>query len=448
LARLAQCSLNEGVRVLRLQGTANIQTIRAQTGAPVIGLIKRDFQDSEVYITPTSQEVEALIATGCEVIALDGTSRIRPRGEKLPDLIQMIHRVGKLAMADCDSIDSIRFAIHSGADIVSTTLSGYTHESSARQGPDLELVAATAREFPDVILLAEGRYETESQVSDARRLGAMGVVIGGAINDPLKMTKKFLAAAKTQTQRRIGAVDLGGTWLRFGEFIFDPMPRLLRSERIPLPPLHTDRLEWIESQAKDLQQVGISAGGVIDPQTSNIVEAKAFVPDYVGNSFSLPGREVVAMNDGLAQAFGHAQAFPLSRRVATLALGTGVGCGVASRLTVESVDERGDYPRLNDQTLSTGQTFEDILGGLKLGANPSQPDQAKAIEVASEAYTMVRSLFQPNLVVVCGGVGLSSWLLPLWESLGASVALSPYGADAGLFGAAWLAYHDPMGANR
>lgn len=439
LLRLAQASLASGVRVLRLQGAETVAHIRRQTRATVIGLIKREYEGFEPYITPSMTEVQDLLTTGCEVIALDGTARQRPGGQSLADLISAIHAHGKLAMADCDTLASVRYAVESGADLVGTTLSGYTPDTLPQSGPDLALVRAAVAEGGAVVI-AEGRYAEDWQVQAALRAGATAVVIGGALNDPVKLTQRFLSASR-RPAGYTGAVDLGGTWLRWG--LFDSDWRLLDTDRVELPRAYTKRQAWLRSKFAEHRpkRVGISAGGVI-ASDGFVSSAKGFIPNYVGRPVAQLRTKIVAMNDGLATAWGHA-CLPqfAGLRVATVALGSGVGMGVALRDDVVT-NRHGDYPRLNDLTTRAGTTFEEILGGLQLGADPSPEARAEAIRVGREAIETVQSLFMPDVTVVAGGVGLSDWFGTEIQGMDGVVA-SPFGADAGLYGAAALALWPP-----
>ncbi len=439
LLPLAGASRGEGATILRLEGVAAIKHIRPKLGLPVMGLLKRSYEGSEVYVTPTSCEVQELIESGAEMIALDATRRERPGGEKLEDLIKMIKVAGRLAMADCDSVASIHYAMRCGADFVSTTLAGYTRETRLTRGPDLEFIREAVREC-DLPVLAEGRFTTPSQAQAALRIGAAGVVIGGAINDPIKQTRAFVSSVSRPTGL-VGAVDIGGTWIRFG--VFDSTGQLLTTERAELPPTKEEREDWILERVEGsrVTRLGISTGGVVDPASGTVIEAKEIIPDHVGSRFTSAvfGIPTVALNDGLATAWGHA-CYPdfAGRRVATLALGTGVGCGFVSDMKI-MIGPNGNYPRLNDLGALPGETFEDLLGGANI-ENPTNQDQSRAKLASVRALRTIHAMWMPEVTVLCGGVGLSDWLgIP--ES-GVTVR-SPYGADAGLYGAAWLAIMPP-----
>ena len=446
IVRLATASLETGARVLRLQGIENIRAVRAAyPQVPIIGLIKADYPESAVYITPTLTEVQALIETGCQIIALDFTARARPGGVGREVLATAAHEAGRLVMADIDTPENALAARQAECDLISTTLAGYTNERARSVGPDLNLLVELARQPGGALLIAEGRLETGGDVALARTLGADAVVIGGALNDPRKNTARLARAAAPRAER-VGCIDLGGTWLRFGVLTAGTWEITDRAQ-IALPSTMAERRAWMKTQAQaaGVTRLGIAAGGVIDPASATVVAAKGFIPDYVGQTFALEGTEVIALNDGLATAWGHAR-WPESagRRVATLALGTGVGAGVADGFDVQ-MHPSGDYPRLNDLPFGEGGlTVEDVLGGLNLGRNPSPDQQARAIEAAQRALQALK-IALPETVVVCGGVGRQPWLQSGLQARCPETPLvaSPFGEDAGLVGAAMLAMWPP-----
>lgn len=439
LRRLAESSLKQGVGLLRMQGVENIRA-GLSLGVPVIGLIKRVYGDSDVYITPTEKEVDELLQTGCEMIAMDMTTRVRPGGVDVRHLVERCHRAGRLVLGDVDGYESGLYAAECGADVVSTTLSGYTGDRAIVGSPDLDTVRRLRG--CGVPVLAEGRYTEPVEAFSAVRGGAAGVVIGGALNDPVKQTRRFIEGVAPRRDP-VGCVDLGGTWLRFG--VLSPYGELTSVERISLPAIHSDRLSWIRERAvrAGVSRVGVSAGGVVTPSTGVVTEAKGFIPDYVGRSFLIDGLKVFALNDGLATAWGHAL-HPdwCGQRVATLALGSGVGSGVASVCGIDT-DADGNYPRWNDLIVTGHQTVEDILGGLQLEALGEQGRTA-ALEVARKLFEVLDNLFVDR-IVVCGGVGLSPWFVEdLPQVCGRTpVDTSPYQENAGLIGAGWLALKPP-----
>lgn len=406
-----------------------------------MGLIKRTYPDSEVYVTASLREVDELLATGCEIVAFDATSRPRPGGVNVASLIDRIHAAGALAMADCDSVESISSAKRLGADIASTTLAGYTDATGRRVGLDLELVAAASK--LGIPLLAEGRYEEPWQARAALRAGACAVVIGGALNDPVKQTRSFLAAMRPQAEE-VGAVDIGGTWLRAGIVSADGTIRDV--ERAPNPKERTPRLRWIQDwiDRTGVKRVGIGAGGIIDPSNGEVLYSKPIILDHVGTIFTLDlsRADVTALNDGHATAWAHAMHPGFAgKRVATIALGTGVGCGVVDRGRI-LMGRRGEHPRLNDTPTKSGRIYEELLGGAALSPDPSAEQRLTANEAVREACQLVQELYYPDAIVLAGTVGLADWL-QVPSLAGVEIERSPYGSDAGLVGAGFLSMFPP-----
>ena len=439
LLRMAKASLQEGVKVLRLEGAENISLIRKETGAACIGLIKRRYEDSEVYITPTNAEVEELLATGCEVVSLDTTERNRPGDEDLGALIEKCHAAGRLVMADCDTFSAGHNAVDHGADILGPTLAGYTPDTTLTQGPDLP----TLQSLLDLHrpTLAEGRYQEEWHIEAALRLGACGVVVGGALNDPVKQTRRFLSAA-ARHPRPVAAFDLGGTWMRFGSF--SASWELVESDWVQMPATHTKRLDWMNEKVlrARVDRAGVSSGGIIDPESGQVLSAKGIIPGLEKASLKLDA-QTFALNDGLAQAWGHA-CYPLfaGKSVATLALGTGVGTGFVHHY--EFVPVRSGYPGgINDLFTSEGKTIEELCGGAALGKEATEEQRLAAVHAAKEAVRVIESVYAPEIIVVSGGVGLSEWMLDALVE--GNVQPTPFGHDAGLYGAAALALFPPRG---
>ncbi|MDI4632407.1 putative N-acetylmannosamine-6-phosphate 2-epimerase [Pelomonas sp. V22] len=187
--RLAQAALHGGACAVRIEGAARVARVRQGISAPVIGIVKRDLPDSPVRITPLQEDVQALVAAGADVIAVDATARQRP--DSVRDLLVAIHASGAVAMADCSSLDDARAAAALGFDIVGTTLSGYTGGEVPAE-PDYELLAALSREHPRV--MAEGRYNTPEQAAKAITLGAWAVTVGTAITRTESVASWFSSA--------------------------------------------------------------------------------------------------------------------------------------------------------------------------------------------------------------------------------------------------------------
>ncbi|MEX2962612.1 N-acetylmannosamine-6-phosphate 2-epimerase [Microbulbifer sp. TYP-18] len=175
--RFAKAAVAGGADGLRIEGISRLAKVRvALPGTLLIGIVKRNLNDSPVRITALSEDVRALAQAGADVIAVDATERVRP--EPVAILISLINQLGKVAMADCSRMHEAEQAFAAGAAIVGTTLSGYTGGPIPR-GPDFELLQAMAAKFPRV--MAEGRFNTPAQCAQAKRLGAWAVTVGTAI---------------------------------------------------------------------------------------------------------------------------------------------------------------------------------------------------------------------------------------------------------------------------
>ncbi|WP_018886894.1 N-acetylmannosamine-6-phosphate 2-epimerase [Paenibacillus massiliensis] len=202
MARVADAAERGGAVAIRANGAEDVRVIKRTVSIPVIGLIKRDYPDSEVYITPTLQEVDELHEAGADMIALDATNRPRPQGCTLVSVLQHAAELNLPCMADISTLEEAVQAEALGAACISTTLSGYTSYSPKMIGPHLELVREAAQAV-GIPLMAEGRISEPAQVEQALRLGAYAVVVGSAITRPQWITARFAeAAAKVVTLER------------------------------------------------------------------------------------------------------------------------------------------------------------------------------------------------------------------------------------------------------
>jgi N-acylglucosamine-6-phosphate 2-epimerase len=198
MARMAMAAEKGGAVGLRVNGPDDTRAVMAASSLPVLAIYKVDYPDSEVRITPTVADSIALLETGAPFIALDGTNRPRPNGERLADSVAAIHERGALAFADLATRDDLAGAIEAGVDAVGTTLSGYTAESASdTDEPDLDLLAWLVTYSP-VPVFAEGRYWTPQQASAALEIGASFVVVGTAITNPMKITERFVQATRAE----------------------------------------------------------------------------------------------------------------------------------------------------------------------------------------------------------------------------------------------------------
>lgn len=196
MAKMSLAAKEGGAVAIRANGRDDIIAIKKSTKLPTIGIVKRKYKDSEVYITPTLREVTELIDSGTEVIALDATKRDRPNKSSLRDLITYIKKNSDiLVMGDVSTVTEGVAAIEDGCDFVSTTLSGYTSYSRSLDGPDFTLIEELTL-YPHITVIAEGKISTPEDVLHAYSKGAHSVVVGTAITRPEVITSRFVKAIK------------------------------------------------------------------------------------------------------------------------------------------------------------------------------------------------------------------------------------------------------------
>jgi len=190
VVRYARASQAAGARALRIESLRDLQAVRPVTRLPIVGLVKREIPGTDVFITPTPDDVHALAEAGADVIAFDGTDR--PRPHTIEALLAATHAAGKEAMADVATFEEGVAAWSAGCTYVGTTLSGYVPGSPELDGPDLELVRRLS--LAGARTIAEGRIATPEQAREAMRLGAYGVTIGTAISRPERLAEAFASA--------------------------------------------------------------------------------------------------------------------------------------------------------------------------------------------------------------------------------------------------------------
>lgn len=191
---MMQSVVSGGAAGLRVAGSRDVK-IAKTFNIPVIGLTKPDKLPENwkevVYITPGIKEVNELIEADADIIAFDGTMRQRPDGSNLREIIELIHSHNKLAMADISTFEEGINAENLGADIISTTLAGYTKDSETdNDKPDFELLEKLVKTLKKPVFL-EGRVWYPEEVKKAFEIGAHSVVIGSAVTRPHLITKRF-----------------------------------------------------------------------------------------------------------------------------------------------------------------------------------------------------------------------------------------------------------------
>lgn len=195
MAVMARAAKEGGAGGIRANGVSDIRAIRKEVDLPVIGIIKKDYPGTPMYITVTMAEVDALVACGVDILAVQGTSALRPDGKTAAEFIREIKAKypDQLVMADIATLEEAMACAAAGADFVGTTMRGYTPETTGINDIDFDFVAQLAKECPAKVI-AEGHIHYPEQARKALEAGAYALVVGGAITRPAEITARFTAA--------------------------------------------------------------------------------------------------------------------------------------------------------------------------------------------------------------------------------------------------------------
>lgn len=469
----ALAALSAGAVGLRIESARYVSAVRKATDAPIIGLIKRDLDDSPVRITPFIADVEALAAAGADIIAFDATDRVRPASVEA--LAAAVHKAGKLSMADCSCVDDGRRALAVGVDFVGSTMSGYTGGPEPTE-PDIELVAALRQLTPNVI--AEGRIRTTEHAQAAARAGASSVVVGSAITRTEHVTAWFrdalqavYAPAPTPV---VLSVDLGGT---------KTMASLVKgSEVLETVEIRTNRSGSPESWLKAIAEavgpwkgrfaaLGFAVTGAVRNgrwramnEATLAIKGEFALQTRAAELFDVPA---IVVNDAQAAAWGEFKASGDEADLVFMTVSTGLGGGiVANGRLLGGV--AGHFGQMHDPDGGSLPLESRICGPFiaaeaeRLGHN-IEPKAVFEAAMAGEEWAGliidgvarrfarlccdIQLSLDPARIVVGGGVGLAAGFL---DRVRAEIAaLSPaavpqlqparLGASAGIVGVADLA---------
>ena len=194
MGRMAKAAKEGGACGIRANSREDIEEIKRNVELPIIGIVKKEYADSPVYITPTMREVDALVEAGADIIALDATGSRRPGGVLLDDFVEEIRNryPGQPLMADCSTVEEVLHADRLGFDFLGTTLVGYTEQSAGKQieENDFEIIWQILEKVNHPVI-AEGNINTPQKARRVLEIGCYSVVVGSIITRPQVITRTF-----------------------------------------------------------------------------------------------------------------------------------------------------------------------------------------------------------------------------------------------------------------
>lgn len=199
MGRMALAAQEGGASGIRANTKEDIAEIRSQVDLPLIGIVKRDYEGCEVYITPTMKEIDELIEVKPEIIAMDATSALRPGGKTLDEFFREVREKypEQLFMADCSTVEEAFHADEIGFDFIGTTMVGYTPQSRDLriEDQDFEIIQRILSKVKHPVI-AEGNINTPEKAKRVIELGCYSVVVGSIITRPQLITRSFADALK------------------------------------------------------------------------------------------------------------------------------------------------------------------------------------------------------------------------------------------------------------
>ena len=200
MGRMARAAKEGGAAGIRANTKEDIKEIQEVTGLSIIGIVKRDYPDSAVYITPTMKEIEELMEVKPEIIAIDATGALRPGNVTLADFFHQIKEKypEQKLMADCSTIEEALFADELGFDFIGTTMVGYTPQSKGLkiEENDFEILRTILKKVKHPVI-AEGNVNSPEKAKRVIELGSYAVVVGSSITRPQLITKGYAEAVNS-----------------------------------------------------------------------------------------------------------------------------------------------------------------------------------------------------------------------------------------------------------
>ncbi|NMA64657.1 MAG: N-acetylmannosamine-6-phosphate 2-epimerase [Clostridiaceae bacterium] len=199
MSKMARAAQLGGAKGIRANTVSDIKEIKQTVDLPIIGIVKQNYSDSEVFITPTEKEVAELVEIGCEIIAIDATKRMRPGQISLLDFFKKIRSKypNQLFMADCSTYEEGIFAESLGFDLIGTTLCGYTSYTEGYELPNLKIIKQLCKDCKKPVI-AEGGIWEPRQLKEVMDCGVLAAVVGTAITRPMEITRRFVNAIENR----------------------------------------------------------------------------------------------------------------------------------------------------------------------------------------------------------------------------------------------------------
>lgn len=344
MASMAKAAEMGGASGIRADDPNHVSAIRKITKLPIIGIYKEDYPGYATRITLNMDRVADIVNAGADIIAIEATDRPHPYDTTGFELITKTkEKYDVVVMADCSTLHEAELAYAAGADILSSTMSGYTPYSPKIPTPDYEMVEAMAKKFPDRFIICEGRVNSPEAARRLIRLGANAVCVGSNITRPIYITQHYVAKmARHPAGHPVLCIDIGGT--KIASAVVTPDGKVGEVVKVSTPGDTADHIyeNVIEAAKKALdawkgekiEKIGVSSGGTIDYKgeivyaTDTLTGWKGYpLKQKIENELKLP---TYVINDGNAAALGEA-VYGVARdahSVIGITVGTGFGAGV------------------------------------------------------------------------------------------------------------------------
>ncbi len=420
------------------------------------------------------EDATALVQAGAIAVAVDCTRRGQRYGA-LERLARIKRKFQVEVLADIATEDEAVYAEAAGADFILTTMRGHSVDTTHVRRFEPEFVAQLVRRLGTPVI-AEGLIHTPEHAKAALQAGAFAVVVGGAITKPAEITKRFVVAMRGDVRpSTVVGVDLGATNTKSG--VVRSTGELVESFTIPTPARATqlDLLDHLEKQVRrsmeaagePVSAVGIATAGWVDPDTGTVVHATGNMPYWTGAPIAAALRQVLRLpvfveND--ANAFTLAEGrFGVAEGASCyvgITLGTGLGAGVV----------------MNGHLLRGAHHMGNALGHIVVEPDglPCTCGQKGCLEVYTNAAALARyegsvekladylargcasivHAYDPSMLVIGGGLAHNNEVLMerlrerlaelvfAWERRGVKVVGSRLGYEAGVLGAAAVAFEE------